>query len=190
MLPPTKITPFRVGYARRLTGKILDCGAGTGAYRSYFSSSDIVSLDYTLSQLRNVPTPKLYADASNLPFKNDVFDGVWNCGVLQYLEGDLRDIINNFIRVTKPNGTIYVLTPNRKSIIDKIKRCLRLPGWASQGPVKKLYSVEELKPFGQVTGEISFLPFLNPLLKAFPGLGHTLMLVIHAPGRKSSQGHG
>jgi len=178
MLPATKITKFRINFAQQTSGLVLDCGCGTGAYQSYLKADKIIGLDFTPSQLENVDALKVCADAAHLPFQKDTFDTIWSCGVLQYLNGTLDEILMNWKKVVKPGGKIYILTPNGNSIIDKIKTCFGIRGWASQGPVVKLYSVKELKSFGSVSGEISFLPFLNRLLRSCPQLGHTLMLEI------------
>lgn len=178
MIGPTEQSQFRIDFARRTFGRILDCGSGPGVYQQYFGSKDIVSLDALFSQLETVPGTKVCADAGRLPFKDNTFDCVWSCGVIQYIDVPIEAFLKEWVRVCKPGGKIYILTPNRPSLIDWMKVRLGMKGWASQGPVKKLYSYSELSRFGKVYGEIRFLSWLNKFLWVCPVMAHTIMLEI------------
>jgi demethylmenaquinone methyltransferase/2-methoxy-6-polyprenyl-1,4-benzoquinol methylase len=51
-----------------------------------------------------------YGDMNNLPFEDDAFDWVWNVDTLWPVGGkDPRPLVNELVRVVKPEGTIAVL---------------------------------------------------------------------------------
>lgn len=176
MLGASKVTSFRLSFAKRLSGVILDLAAGNGTYHQYFHG-DIISLDLTFSQLREVEGKKVCADAAQLPFKDNTFDNVWACSLIHYINADLCDYLHEWIRVTKSGGRIFVHTPNRKSPADVIFRLFH-KGWASREKVVRLYTVAELLKYGCVYGEMWFLPILRGFIKAHPRLGHTLILEV------------
>jgi len=169
------ITPYRVAAARSLSGLILDCGGGLGAYLPYLQG-EVVILDRSIEALQALSYPQSVAgDGALLPFRDGTFDNVWACAVAQYL--DLKPFLAELMRVTKPGGRVLVLVPNGKSIWDRLKRLAGLPTWWDQEGIKRQYSLDDLRPYGAVTGEIRFLPG-ERWLRRFPQLGHTLMLDI------------
>lgn len=178
MLIATQITPFRTFFAKQTYGLVLDCGSGTGEYHPFLGGQRIVSLDITSEQLKSVEGEKVCADAARLPFKDNTFDCIWSCGALQYFRVDIAEVIAEWKRVTKHSGKIYILTPNRDSPFDRVKKRLGMRGWKDLGPVERLYSPSELERFGKVYGEVRFLPFLDRLWKNKPSWAHTLMLEI------------
>jgi SAM-dependent methyltransferase len=169
------VTRYRKKCAQTLHGLILDCGGGIGDYLPYLKG-DVVSLDKEVDILRMLDhSEKVASDAEKLPFQDSVFDGVWACAVVQYVHLDV--FIREAMRVTKAGGRILILVPNRGSIWDRVKKLLGMKTWWDQESIVKHYSVDELKQFGKVTGEIRFLPF-ESLFRPFPRLGHTLMLEV------------
>ena len=169
-----KLTKFRISCAKKLFGKILDIGAGEGAYTNHLGS-DVVSLDIDYQNLKELTGFKILASAAKLPFPANTFDCVWSCAVLEHVP---INYIPEALRVTRPGGIIYILTPNRHSIYDPLKRFFGLGDWwANEGHVR-LYSVRELREFGQVHGETWWAPGLDQLARIIPSLGHTLMLRI------------
>jgi len=178
MLGPSKITFFRIEFAQKVSGCVLDCGSGTGEYHKYFNTGDIISLDLTFSQLCNLPGKKVCANAVSLPFQDNVFDVLWACAFIQCIPQDISVYISEWKRVVKPGGKIYILTPNRESPFDFLFRFLHLKNWASYEGTQRLYSASDLAKYGKVYGEIWFLPWLRRLLRSFPSLGHTLMAEI------------
>jgi SAM-dependent methyltransferase len=170
-----KITKYRIRCARKLNGRILDIGAGEGGY-THKLGADVVSLDLDYENLKNISGNKVLASADHLPFPDDTFDGVWSCAVLEHVE---INFIPETIRVTKPGGTIYILTPNRHSFYDPLKRLLGYGDWWSNEGHVRLYSVKELSSWGKVWGEVWWAPGLDQLARIMPALGHTLMLRIN-----------
>jgi len=169
-----KITQYRIRCARKLQGNILDIGAGEGGYTNYLGAN-VVSLDLDLENLKNIPGKKVLASALHLPFPDNTFDGVWSCAVLEHVE---TNFIPEAIRVTKQGGTLFILTPNRHSPYDPLKKLCGLGDWWSNEGHVRLYSVRELRAFGKVCGEVWWAPVLDQLSRILPSLGHTLMLRI------------
>ncbi len=171
----SKITRLRTTCAQALTGLILDVGAGEGDYIPYLGN-DVVSLDLDIECLKAIPGKRVVGNALELPFPNNTFDGVWSCALLEHVE---VDCVPEAIRVAKRNGTIFVLTPNRNSPYDPVKRLFGLGDWWSYPGHVRLYSVSELERYGKVWGEVWWAPGLDQIARVLNWLGHTLMLRIN-----------
>jgi SAM-dependent methyltransferase len=91
-----------------LYGKILDIGAGEGDYTPYFNG-DVISLEPEFECLKRISGKRIAGSAIELPFPDNTFDCVWSCAVLEHVE---INYIPEAVRVTKPGGIIYILTPN------------------------------------------------------------------------------
>ncbi|MFC1703610.1 class I SAM-dependent methyltransferase [Candidatus Omnitrophota bacterium] len=178
MYGPTKITDFRINFAKNASGRILDCAAGQGAFQQYFSSDDIISLDLSTGQLKNLKKKKVCASATLLPFKDNVFDTVWACGLVQYIRESLEAYLSEWIRVTKHGGKIFVFTPNKISPFNFLCNLLGHKSWDRREGVVRLYAPTELAQFGKVYGEIWFLPFIKNVTARHPRWAHTEMLEI------------
>ncbi len=170
-----KLTKYRIRCAKELFGRILDIGAGEGGYTTYLGPN-VVSLDVDFENLNRLPGGRVLASAASLPFHDNAFDCAWSCAVLEHVE---TNYIPEVIRVTRPGGIIYILTPNRHSPYDPLKRLLGYGDWWSNEGHVRLYSVSELKTFGTVWGEVWWAPGLDQVARIIPALGHTLMLRIN-----------
>ena len=170
----SKVTKFRIKCAQRLSGLVLDIGAGEGDYTPYLGS-DVVSLDLDIDNLRTIPGKKIVGSAEKLSFPDNTFNGVWSCAVLEHVE---INYIPEAVRVTKPNGIIFILTPNRNSPYDPLKRLFGFGDWWSIEGHVRLYSVCELTRFGKVWGEVLWAPGLDQIARICKFFGHTLMLRI------------
>lgn len=170
------LSAYRIASARSMTGRVLDCGGGLGEYLPYFTGCRPVVFDISLSALEALPHgEKVCGDGGALPFADDSFDGVWACAVAQYLP--LEAFVSELKRVTRPGGRVLMLVPNGRSPWDWLKKRMGMDGWWDQENIVKQYSVDELAVYGNVAGEIRFLP-LEGLFRRFPRLCHTLMLEI------------
>lgn len=169
------LSPYRIACARQLRGRILDVGGGLGDYLPYFSG-EVVLADLNHEALREAPlAARVQASGERLPFADDSFDAAWACAVAQYL--DLGRFVAELTRVTRRGGRIMLLVPNARSPWDILKRWLGHATWADQAGIVRQYDVDDLARYGQVSGEIRFLPG-ERLLRRLPRLGHTLMLDI------------
>ena len=172
----SEITRYRVECARKMTGRVLDVGGGLGAYLPFFNASHVTVLDVdreTLDKLEH--DDKVVADATQMPFDDDSYDNIWACAVCQYFDFD--KFMKEAKRVCVHGGKILVLVPNKKSPWDKIKSIVGMGTWKDLEGLHKLQTVDDLQKYGKVTGEIKFLPF-ESWLRAFPRLGHTIMLEV------------
>jgi SAM-dependent methyltransferase len=174
-----KITKYRIRCAQKLSGRILDIGAGEGGYTQYLGD-EVVSMDLDYENLKRISGKKILASAIHLPFADNTFDGVWSCAVLEHVA---TNFLPEAIRVTKAGGIIYILTPNRYSFYDPLKRLLGYGDWWSNEGHVRLYSVSELRTWGKVWGEVWWAPGLDQLARIIPSLGHTLMLRINVNSR-------
>lgn len=102
---------------------ILDLGSGEGGTSKILSENNfVVSLDINFTRLTRQKEKynlkkSLQADAIKLPFADSTFDLIIIQDVIEHIE-----LLNNFrkeiIRVLKHNGSVYLSTPNRLSIIN------------------------------------------------------------------------
>lgn len=172
----SKVSKLRVRLAQGLAGCILDSGSGEDSFGSYLRrhGNKVVSLDIDKSTLmNNTVGTRVLGSGAKLPFKESSFDAIWSCAVIEHI---IEDTIQELIRVTRPGGRIIVITPNRYSPFDPIKKIAGLTTWdKSEGHVR-LYSVSDLQKYGPVNGETWFVPLLGPLFWRLPRLSHVLIL--------------
>ncbi|MFN3872081.1 MAG: class I SAM-dependent methyltransferase [Ignavibacterium sp.] len=102
---------------------ILDLGSGEGGTTKILSENNfVVSLDINFTRLtrqkENYNLKKLLqADATKLPFADLTFDLIIIQDVIEHI-GQLNNFSKEIIRVLKNNGSVYLSTPNRLSIIN------------------------------------------------------------------------
>jgi SAM-dependent methyltransferase len=168
-------SPRRVALARSLRGRILDCGCGEDLFGPDLRrpGNDVLSLDLDLKVLRRVPGRKVSASADRLPFADDTFDAVWSCALVEHVSGDT---LPEMIRVVRPGGRLVVVTPNRHSPFDSLKRVLGLITWDTTPGHVRLYGLRELQTYGRVEGEMLWLPPLAALFQRVPRLAHVWVL--------------
>jgi SAM-dependent methyltransferase len=167
------VTPLRKWAAQQMKGKVLDIGSGKGVYKSLLGGSEILRLDINRQYLEGDWGIRLVGNAVHLPFAESTLDGVWACAVVEHI---VEDTIPEFVRVTKPGGQISILTPNKNSPKDFMRRLIGRKTWIQHGGHVRLYTVNDLRKYGTVYGEIWGLPFLDPLLRFVPQLGDTILL--------------
>lgn len=172
-------------YFTKLTfGFILDCGCGTGQYRSRLEKQgSVVAVDIErkflkLSGYQNV----VLASATKLPFTDKCFDIVWASAIIEHIK---EDCVPEIVRVGK-HGIITV--PNPDSPTDFFHKLYGKEIWYSlkwHPDHVRRYTVEQLKKFGAVYGcDIGIIPrnfwsliIPNRLWIFFPKLCHTITLV-------------
>lgn len=99
---------------------ILDIGCGFGEFAGVFFESKIeMGLDISWEELVNAQKSNKYeklswADARELPFKNDYFGTVLSVSVLEHI-GQAEAVIEEVFRVLRPGGK-FVFTVNTKKI--------------------------------------------------------------------------
>lgn len=119
------------------------------------------------------------ADACHMPFADNTFDSVWACGVCMYM--DIYEFITEAKRVTKEGGRIIITVPNPNTPWSRFIKLLGMKIWTDnlKDGGYQLYSIDELKQFGELTGEVRFLPdFIDKRIRHFSKVWHTMMLKI------------
>ena len=93
---------------------ILDLGCGPGRFLNIFRAKIVIGLERNKEKIKNIRKKLLInGDASNLPFKDSVFDGVLCTEVLEHIK-NYKNTIYEINRVTKPKGKVLITTPNKK----------------------------------------------------------------------------
>jgi len=95
---------------------ILDCGCGMGTYASELSNESYVGLDVNFSSIKlahNIHHNNMFivGDATELPFKDQIFDYVICSEVLEHIPNDVV-VLAELARVTKVSGRLIVSVPN------------------------------------------------------------------------------
>lgn len=173
------LSELRIEFASRMSGLILDCGSGDGIYMPYLKGN-VISLDIDTNALYKLDGERIQASASMLPFKSDVFDNIWACAVIEHIS---EDCIPELVRVVKNGGHVAILTPNRLSPIDVIRRLLKMYNWYSHEGHVRLYSVGELEKYCKtykykIYGEVRFMPILRHIFRSHPRLSHSVLVYI------------
>lgn len=179
MLDPCKVTPFRIDFAKKASsGLVLDCASGTGAFQE-FLGNNVISLDLSFSQLQTTANKnRVCGDATSFPFKDNSFDNLWACGLIHYVNKPFKDYYEEWRRVTKANGKIFIVTPNKNSPFNCLHRFFNKKAYNDKKNIVNWYTVSDFKQYGHVYGEIQFLPFLKNLAARFPIIGHMLIIEI------------
>lgn len=100
--------------------KILDVGCGTGKLVKYFNDNgfealgcDMADEAIKIAKIVNNSSSIKKATASNLPFKNGSFDFVTAISIIEHLtEKGAKLFLAEAKRVLKPNGFLFMVTPN------------------------------------------------------------------------------
>lgn len=155
---------------------VLDLGCGIGYFSSLIKENlkvrDIVGLDRNIISLEHAHTRMkdmefVLADASSLPFRENVFDLVLMREVLEHLK-EPQKCLKEVHRVSSPNGRLVITTPNGLYM-----RILHHRHEVAMNHVKEytLYEVRSLlnkADFSICQTMASNLPFAHRLSKRLP----------------------
>jgi len=105
-------------------GVFIECGSGTSQTSSKINKEKrtFLALDYSYEALKLAKEEKnidscINADILNLPFKNNVIDGIWNLGVMEHFtDKELRKAIDEFSRVLKKDSYLIMFWPPKKGL--------------------------------------------------------------------------
>lgn len=91
--------------------KILDAGAGEGAYKRFFSHCEYKAIDLAVGDSKwNYSNLDYIAPLDKMPIESNSFDAVLCTQVLEHLEFP-RESVCEMFRVLKPNGKLYMTVP-------------------------------------------------------------------------------
>jgi ubiquinone/menaquinone biosynthesis C-methylase UbiE len=101
------------GKSRNLSIKLLDIGTGNGEIASFLSEYfDVTSVDIIDQRSQSIGFSFELVDNEILPFKESEFDIVISNHAIEHLSNaDLH--LAEISRVIKPDGLVYLATPNR-----------------------------------------------------------------------------
>ncbi|HOZ45073.1 MAG TPA: methyltransferase domain-containing protein [Candidatus Hydrogenedentes bacterium] len=93
---------------------VLELGAGTSDLLNALDAPLAVAVDITAAMLgARAPgrSVRVVADAAQLPFANDRFDGIISVNLLEHAPYP-KDIVSEAARVLRPGGCFLAITPN------------------------------------------------------------------------------
>lgn len=134
----------------KLKGRILDAGAGYGAWTPILKKyGDVVSVD-----LSRQGRPDVAADLKNLPFAADAFDAAFCSQVLEH-EREPAALFAELHRVLKAGGALVVTAPHMSRLHDAPQDYFRFTARGLQFLAEEAgFATETLGPCG---GLLSFL---------------------------------
>jgi ubiquinone/menaquinone biosynthesis C-methylase UbiE len=119
--------------ARKLKGRILDLGCGTGYGSKLMIDTgkeikEVYGIDVSSNAInyaeKNHPGPKyICGSAEKIPFPNNYFDGVVAFEVIEHVS-NAEKVLEEIHRVLKPNGDLIISTPNPRNLENRIKHFL------------------------------------------------------------------
>lgn len=140
---PLALAVFRAIEAKniaevKMERPILDVGCGFGEFAGVFFDSEVeMGLDTSWKELVSAKKVNRYkkltwADARELPFKNNYFNTVLSVSVLEHILG-IEEVVKEVYRVLKPGGK-FVFTVNTDRVSEmlfwpKVLNKYRLPHW-------------------------------------------------------------
>jgi len=90
----------------RLTGRVLDVGAGAQPYRRYLP----IGGEYSAMESNGDLSPDIVGDVLDIPLEDDMFDSVICAEVIEHVE-DPQLAIRELQRVCKSGGLLYLTAP-------------------------------------------------------------------------------
>jgi SAM-dependent methyltransferase len=92
--------------------RVLDAGAGEGAYKSYFPGRRYVGLDLGIGdQQWDYTQLDVLGDLTSLPFADGVFDAALNIVTLEHVKDPAR-VLCELGRVLRPGGRLLLVVPH------------------------------------------------------------------------------
>lgn len=140
--------------------KLLDCGAGSGAFATAMQKSvKVVAMDdheesLEILRKRLPPEAVVRGSCTSIPFNDDSFDAVTALDVLEHIP-DHQDAANEMIRVLRPGAPIVITVPAMK--------CL-WSDWDTSLHHQRRYSMTELLSlFRNLPVKIDHCSYINVL---------------------------
>ena len=107
-----------------LIGKtVLELGCGNGERTELiYNISQMIGIDIVtrVSKERRKKFIFILADATRLPFRDNIFDAVVSFDVIEHVEED-KIFVDEAIRVSKNSGRVIIGTPNRLRLSNRLR---------------------------------------------------------------------
>ncbi|MEK6974580.1 MAG: class I SAM-dependent methyltransferase [Nanoarchaeota archaeon] len=105
--------------------KILEAGCGSGRGMACFTRHEVHGIDISD---RAIELSRKYGrvkkgDVQKIPFNDNTFDLTYNSGVIEHLE-DPSIAVREMVRVTKQNGLVVIIVPNKYCLFYQIYKKL------------------------------------------------------------------
>ncbi|MBI1802701.1 MAG: class I SAM-dependent methyltransferase [Chloroflexi bacterium] len=104
--------------------RVLEVGCGTGLLQDLVR--EYVGIDLASSSGQFMHKPFCAGSATNLPFPDGAFDGVWSIWVLEHINRP-EDMLAEMRRVVKPGGSVFICA------------AYGVQSWVSQGLAKRRF---------------------------------------------------
>ncbi|MFN0107049.1 MAG: class I SAM-dependent methyltransferase [Bryobacteraceae bacterium] len=92
--------------------RVLDAGAGEGAYKGHFPRQRYVGLDLGIGDKKwDYTRLDVLGDLSSLPFADHVFDAALNIVTLEHVKAP-QEVLTELARVLKPGGRLLLAVPH------------------------------------------------------------------------------
>jgi SAM-dependent methyltransferase len=106
----TAVARFAAGMAPR--ARVLDAGAGEGAYAHHFQAQRYVGADLGIGDAAwDYRRLDVLADLSSLPFREGLFDAILNVVTLEHVR-EPGCVLAELARVLKPGGELLLIVPH------------------------------------------------------------------------------
>jgi ubiquinone/menaquinone biosynthesis C-methylase UbiE len=157
-------------------GKILDAGCGPGIYARKLTkiNDNILCLDLTdMQEKTKNEVDFCLGSITSLPIKSNSIDFIYCLTVLQYIEDDAH-AIQEFYRILKPKGKLFITVPTRWSpfwLIRETEIYCGVYPWQSSWNIRP-YHYYSRSRIGELTeNQFSVLEISGYLYNFFPRLG-------------------
>lgn len=121
-------------FRKSCVSRILDVGCGTGRHSIYFAEKgfEVYGFDFApnaVKQAKETLTEKdlkanlrIWDARKKFPYRDEFFDAVLSIRVFHHnVTSTIQRIVNEFVRVTKKGGYIYVQVPTRQRSLKYVR---------------------------------------------------------------------
>jgi len=151
----------RYGLQRK---KVLEIGAGSGLLQD--AAADYTGLEISPTARRFFHKPLVEASATDIPFRENSFDGLWSIWVLEHITNPERALLE-MRRVVKPGGYLFLMPAC--SVSRYAAGGYRVRPYSDFGCRGKV-----TKAIGQVVESLPFRALCSPQIKMMRSLGTRL----------------